>query len=137
MLRCAQSPRSNVLPKYACARRFFARLASETFLSSLQSEFFSTLLGSRLDHPLGIRWVAACARRLALVASKLPAANAQTIEQAAKVQLMPTAEAAVPMSTLPKDHKPRSMKNKLNTRPKRSDGVSIWIAVFDNARSAI
>ena len=45
MLRCAQSPRSNVLLKYAFARRFFARLASETFLSSLQSEFFSTLLG--------------------------------------------------------------------------------------------
>jgi hypothetical protein len=32
------------LPKYACARRFFARLASETFLSSLQPEFFSKLL---------------------------------------------------------------------------------------------
>ena len=43
MLRCAQSPRSNVLPKYACARGFFARLASETSLSSLQSEFFSKL----------------------------------------------------------------------------------------------
>ena len=33
---CAQSPRSNVLAKYASARRFFARLASEIFLSSLQ-----------------------------------------------------------------------------------------------------
>jgi hypothetical protein len=44
MLRCAQSSRSNVLPKYACARQLFARLASETFLSSLQSEFFSDLL---------------------------------------------------------------------------------------------
>ena len=31
--RCAQPPRSNVLPKYASARRFFARLASEIFLS--------------------------------------------------------------------------------------------------------
>src|SRR5207245_336172 len=31
MLRCAQSPRSNVLLKYASARRFFARLASEVF----------------------------------------------------------------------------------------------------------
>src|SRR6266850_4220566 len=31
MLRCAQSPRSNVLIKYASARRFFARLASEIF----------------------------------------------------------------------------------------------------------
>ena len=36
MLRCAQSPRSNVLAVYASARRFFARLASEIFLSSLQ-----------------------------------------------------------------------------------------------------
>jgi hypothetical protein len=41
MLRCAQSPRSNVLAKYASARRFFARLASEIFLSSLQTELFS------------------------------------------------------------------------------------------------
>jgi phospholipid transport system substrate-binding protein len=48
MLRCAQSPRSNVLPKYACARRFFARLASETCLSSLQSEFFRKLLGESI-----------------------------------------------------------------------------------------
>ena len=31
MLRCAQSTRSNVLLKYAYARRFFARLASESF----------------------------------------------------------------------------------------------------------
>ena len=30
---------SNVLPKYAFAHRFFARLASEIFLSSLQTEF--------------------------------------------------------------------------------------------------
>src|SRR5919108_4745141 len=36
MLRCAQSPRSNVLVKYVSARRFFARLASESFLSSLR-----------------------------------------------------------------------------------------------------
>jgi hypothetical protein len=36
MLRCAQSPRSNVLVKYASACRFFARLASEILLSSLQ-----------------------------------------------------------------------------------------------------
>ena len=35
---------SDVLPKYASVRRFFARLASEIFLSSLQSGFFSTLL---------------------------------------------------------------------------------------------
>ena len=31
MLRCAQSPRYNVLAKHASARRFFARLASESF----------------------------------------------------------------------------------------------------------
>ena len=42
MLRCAQSPRSNVLAKYASARRFFARLASEIFLSSLQQTFLET-----------------------------------------------------------------------------------------------
>ena len=40
MLRCAQSPRYNVLAKYASARRFVARLASEIFLSSPQIEFF-------------------------------------------------------------------------------------------------
>jgi hypothetical protein len=49
-LRCARSPRYNVLRKYASARRFLARLASEIFLSSLQAEFFSNLLGS---HTLG------------------------------------------------------------------------------------
>jgi hypothetical protein len=58
MLRCAQSPRSNVLPKYASSPacperkpkdRFFARLASETFLSSLQSEFFSKLLANTFE----------------------------------------------------------------------------------------
>ena len=46
MLRCAQSPRSNVPPKYASARRFFARLASEIFLTSLQTDFFNNLLVS-------------------------------------------------------------------------------------------
>jgi hypothetical protein len=46
MLRCAQSLRSNVQAKYACARRFFARLASEIFLSSLQSGFFQNVLVS-------------------------------------------------------------------------------------------
>ncbi len=35
MLRCTKSPRCNVLAKYASAHRFFARLASEIFLSSL------------------------------------------------------------------------------------------------------
>jgi cholesterol transport system auxiliary component len=44
MLRCAQSPRSNVPRKYASARRFIARLASEIFLSSLSSKFVITLL---------------------------------------------------------------------------------------------
>ncbi|MDZ4347002.1 MAG: hypothetical protein U1E51_31715 [Candidatus Binatia bacterium] len=38
MLRCAQSPRYNVLAKYASARRIFARLAFEIFLSSLQED---------------------------------------------------------------------------------------------------
>jgi hypothetical protein len=44
MLRCAQLPRSNVPPKYASARRYFARLASEIFLTSLQTAFFNNLL---------------------------------------------------------------------------------------------
>jgi NitT/TauT family transport system substrate-binding protein len=46
MLRCAQSPRSNVLLKYASALRFFARLASEIFLSSLRAEFFLCIANS-------------------------------------------------------------------------------------------
>jgi hypothetical protein len=44
ILRCARSSRYNVLAKYASARRFFARLGSEIFLSSLQSGFFINLL---------------------------------------------------------------------------------------------
>jgi hypothetical protein len=40
---CAQSPRSDVLRMYACARRFFARLASDIFLSSLP---IALLMGS-------------------------------------------------------------------------------------------
>ena len=44
ILRCAQSPRSNVPPKYADPRRFFARLASEIFLTSLQTALFNNLL---------------------------------------------------------------------------------------------
>jgi hypothetical protein len=43
LLRCTQSPRYDVAPKYASARRFLVRLASETFLNSLESEFFNTL----------------------------------------------------------------------------------------------
>ena len=47
MLCCTKSPRYNVPGKYASARRFFARLASEIFLSSLQTEFLSKLLANR------------------------------------------------------------------------------------------
>ncbi len=36
--------RFNVPPKYASARRFIARLASEIFLTSLQTAFFNNLL---------------------------------------------------------------------------------------------
>jgi hypothetical protein len=49
ILRCARSSRYNVLAKYASARRFFARLGSEIFLSSLQSGFFINLLGCLRD----------------------------------------------------------------------------------------
>jgi hypothetical protein len=52
MLRCAQSPRSNVLPKYAFAHRSFARLASEIFLSSLQTNFEEAYFG---DHFYDVR----------------------------------------------------------------------------------
>ncbi len=40
----SKQSRSNVPPKYASARRFFARLASEIFLTSLQTVFFNNLL---------------------------------------------------------------------------------------------
>ncbi len=40
--------RSNV-PQYASARRFFARLASEIFLTSLQTAFFNNLLDCSKD----------------------------------------------------------------------------------------
>jgi hypothetical protein len=39
LLCCTQSSRSN---EYASARRFLVRLASETFLNSLESKFFNT-----------------------------------------------------------------------------------------------
>ena len=68
---------------------------------------------------------------------KLLAATVQATAQAAKVQSTPMAEAAVPMSTLPKDHNPLSIKNRLRTRPNRFDGVSIWMAVLHNARTEI
>src|SRR2546421_720624 len=48
-----QSSRSKVLVMYACARRFFARLASEIFLSSLQTEFFSGMDDCRTRYALG------------------------------------------------------------------------------------
>ncbi len=41
--------RSNVPSKYASARRFFARLASEIFLTSLQTAFFNNLLDCSKD----------------------------------------------------------------------------------------
>jgi len=47
--------RSNVSPKYASARRFFARLASEIFLTSLQTAFFNNLLGGEQLYNLGVR----------------------------------------------------------------------------------
>ncbi len=40
----SKGSRSNVLPMYVSARRFFARLASEIFLTSLQTAFFNKLL---------------------------------------------------------------------------------------------
>jgi hypothetical protein len=52
MLRCAQSPRSNVLVKYASARQFFARLASQIFLSSLQTQLQPFFTKHWLREPL-------------------------------------------------------------------------------------
>src|SRR5262245_15030901 len=43
LLRCTQSPRYDVAPKYASARRFLVRLASETFLNSLEFEFSTSV----------------------------------------------------------------------------------------------
>ncbi len=40
----SKQSRSNVSPKYASARRFFARLASEIFLTSLLTDFFNNPL---------------------------------------------------------------------------------------------
>jgi hypothetical protein len=48
-LRCAQSARYNVLAMYASARRLFARLASEIFLSNLHSNIFIKLLVIRCE----------------------------------------------------------------------------------------
>jgi hypothetical protein len=62
---------------------------------------------------------------LRLTTSRLKAAIEQTVPHAAKLQSMPMAEAAVPIKTLPKDHKPRSIKNRLSTRPNKLVGVVI------------
>ncbi len=44
----SEQSRSNVPPKYASARLFFARLASEIFLTSPQTAFFNNLLGKHI-----------------------------------------------------------------------------------------
>ena len=44
----SEQSRSNVPPKYANPRRFFARLASEIFLTSQQIDFFNNLLEAEL-----------------------------------------------------------------------------------------
>jgi hypothetical protein len=54
MLRCAQSPRYDVLPKYAFARQFFARLASEIFLRSLRELIDSVGLNMTLVSALRV-----------------------------------------------------------------------------------
>jgi hypothetical protein len=63
LLRCARTARSNVLLKYASARGFFARLASGTFLTRLETEFFNTLI---------ITYQKELARRMDKYLSKLP-----------------------------------------------------------------
>ncbi len=49
----SEQSRSNVPPKYASARRFFTHLASEIFLTSLQTAIFDHLLGTHI--PSSIR----------------------------------------------------------------------------------
>jgi len=44
LLRCTRPPCSDVLNKYASARRFLVRLASETFLTGLETEFLNVLM---------------------------------------------------------------------------------------------
>ncbi len=51
----SKQSRSNVPPKYASARRFFARLASEIFLTSLQTDFFNILLGTSSEYDWHLR----------------------------------------------------------------------------------
>src|SRR5438309_1932413 len=48
LFRCARITRSNVLPEYACAREFIARLASETFLIRLWERVFRQSVGEML-----------------------------------------------------------------------------------------
>jgi hypothetical protein len=48
LFRCARIARSNVLPEYACAGGFIARLASGTFLIRLQEKAFRQPLGEML-----------------------------------------------------------------------------------------
>ncbi len=47
----SEQSRSNVSPKYADPRRFFARLVSEILLTSLQTAFFNNLLETGIDNP--------------------------------------------------------------------------------------
>ncbi len=51
--RCGNHSRSkrsrSSVPQYADPRRFFARLASEIFLTSLQTAFFNNLLDCRKE----------------------------------------------------------------------------------------
>ncbi len=53
--RCGNHSRSkrsrSSVPQYASARRFFARLAFEIFLTSLQTAFFNNLLDCSKDVP--------------------------------------------------------------------------------------
>ena len=50
---------------------------------------------------------------------------------------MPMAEADAPKISPPIDHKPRSIKKKLKTRPNKCAGVAACSAVFTEARKAI
>ena len=48
LFRCARITRSNVLPEYACAREFIARLASGAFLIRLRGRVFQQTIGEVL-----------------------------------------------------------------------------------------
>ena len=48
LFRCARITRSNVLPEYACARGFIARLASGIFLIRLQERLIRAILGEMI-----------------------------------------------------------------------------------------